>query len=128
MRYKTACFEKICIIDSACFPFGYRHLENESVIYLIWWTILFNRQVGGPNLALKDLLQAYAWPGNIRELENEVFRAVALAENGQPMASYHFSPRIMGGESWVKAIIEDKVTYTDAVNRFRKQYVTSSIT
>jgi len=42
------------------------------------------------------LLQAYAWPGNVRELENEIQRALALAEPGEPLTPAHFSERLLG--------------------------------
>jgi DNA-binding NtrC family response regulator len=34
-----------------------------------------------------SLLQAYAWPGNVRQLENAVFRAVVLSESSMLMPS-----------------------------------------
>src|SRR5262245_14514890 len=40
------------------------------------------------------LLQAYAFPGNVRELENEIERAVALAEDGRPVRPEHLSDRM----------------------------------
>ena len=40
------------------------------------------------------LLRAYPWPGNVRELENEIERAVALADDGRPLAPAHLSERI----------------------------------
>jgi two-component system response regulator HupR/HoxA len=40
------------------------------------------------------LLAAYPWPGNVRELENEIERAVALADDGRPLATAHLSERI----------------------------------
>jgi two-component system response regulator HupR/HoxA len=42
------------------------------------------------------LLRAYPWPGNVRELENELERAVTLAENGQPLEPAHLSERVVG--------------------------------
>jgi Nif-specific regulatory protein len=41
-----------------------------------------------------SLLLAYGWPGNVRELENEVQRALALAEPGEPLVAAHFSERL----------------------------------
>jgi Nif-specific regulatory protein len=41
-----------------------------------------------------DLLLAYAWPGNVRELENEMQRALALAEPGEAIALRHLSERL----------------------------------
>lgn len=39
------------------------------------------RDVIGARVETLDLLSAYDWPGNIRQLENAVFRAVILAES-----------------------------------------------
>jgi two-component system response regulator HupR/HoxA len=39
-------------------------------------------------------LEAHAWPGNVRELENEVTRALALADPGEPLQPKHFSERL----------------------------------
>jgi Nif-specific regulatory protein len=42
-------------------------------------------------------LAAYAWPGNIRELKNEMERASLLAPAGEPVGGLHLSERL-GGE------------------------------
>ena len=44
----------------------------------------------------EHLLQAYDWPGNVRELENEMQRAVALAEPGEAIAPSRLSARLLG--------------------------------
>ncbi|MFO0990965.1 MAG: sigma-54 dependent transcriptional regulator [Hyphomicrobiales bacterium] len=38
------------------------------------------RKVRGIDPAALSMLQAYAWPGNVRQLENTVFRAIVLCE------------------------------------------------
>jgi transcriptional regulator with GAF, ATPase, and Fis domain len=40
------------------------------------------------------VLAAHAWPGNIRELENEIERAVALTPDGGVVGAHALSPRI----------------------------------
>jgi len=59
-----------------------------------------SRLDGRPEARLSEeaarLLQAYDWPGNVRELENEMERAVALAEAGQPITPELLSKRIRG--------------------------------
>ncbi len=41
-----------------------------------------------------DLLRAYAWPGNIRELENELHRALTWVDAGGELRPEHFSERL----------------------------------
>ena len=44
--------------------------------------------------ATEQLLLAHDWPGNVRELENEMLRALALAEAGDPLGPEHLSERL----------------------------------
>ena len=45
----------------------------------------------------EHLLQAHAWPGNVRELENEIQRALALAEPGEELGPDRLSAGLAGG-------------------------------
>ena len=67
------------------------------------------RVVGFTSEAMR-LLQAYSWPGNVRQLENAVFRAVVLADSPQltvaefPQIAAHvegFSPEIPAAPAYV---------------------------
>ncbi len=55
---------------------------------------------GRPPPALReealDLLLAHRWPGNVRELDNEMCRALALAEPGEPVGPEHLSEALRG--------------------------------
>jgi len=44
-----------------------------------------------------ELLVAFAWPGNVRELQNEIERAVALAQAGGTIEPSDLSPRLSQG-------------------------------
>ncbi len=43
-----------------------------------------------------QLLHTHPWPGNVRELENEIQRALALADPGEVLVPRHFSERLFG--------------------------------
>ena len=46
--------------------------------------------------AAMDLLAMYDWPGNIRELQNEIERAVALASRNESIKPEHLSDELRG--------------------------------
>jgi len=46
--------------------------------------------------AAQRLLLTHRWPGNVRELENEIQRALTLAEPGELISPRLLSPRVLG--------------------------------
>ena len=53
-----------------------------------------NKPVGGLTVGAIKALTSYNWPGNVRELENEIRRAVALAEEDGEITSDLFSEAV----------------------------------
>lgn len=53
-----------------------------------------NKSVAGISKMAMECLCAYNFPGNIRELENEMERAVVLAEDGKYVEVFHLSEKI----------------------------------
>jgi transcriptional regulator with GAF, ATPase, and Fis domain len=47
------------------------------------------KRIGGIDSDVLDALVRFDWPGNVRQLQNEIERAVALAANGQSIARAH---------------------------------------
>ncbi len=63
----------------------------------------YNQRTGkhlqGLTPAALQALQSYAFPGNVRELENEIERAVALANPGESIDVDLLSPDVLGDEA-----------------------------
>jgi len=57
------------------------------------------KRIAGIDTGAVELLLRFRWPGNIRELQNELERAVALAADGERIASAHLSPKVRGGRA-----------------------------
>lgn len=59
-------------------------------------------ELGHPQARISDealaCLMAYPWPGNIRELRNEIARAIALSSGGA-LEAQHFSTRVLNGSA-----------------------------
>jgi two-component system response regulator HupR/HoxA len=52
------------------------------------------RSIPGIDADALARLTGFDWPGNIRELQNEIERAVALARDGEAIATEHLSPKL----------------------------------
>ncbi len=79
------------------------------------------RREGRPPSALSPeaagLLQAYAWPGNVRELENEMQRALALAEPGEALSPAHLSERLSADAAQMEREARDGETLREIMAR-----------
>lgn len=87
----------------------------------------FGKRVAGISSPALQALDAYAWPGNIRELENEIQRAVALLLDGQPILAAHLSPRLVerptAATETGPAAGADDLTYDEAVVDFQRRLI-----
>jgi DNA-binding NtrC family response regulator/ligand-binding sensor domain-containing protein len=83
-----------------------------------------DRELSGFAPDVFDVLQSYSWPGNVRELRNTVRRAVALAEEGKQIQTYHFPSQITRGESLIQDVISDATGYKESVDNFRRRLIT----
>lgn len=71
--------------------------------------------------ALKQKLQAYYWPGNIRELRNAIERAVILSD--KPVLSEKDFPFLQASTLPVDQTLFSPRPLNEAVNDFKKEYL-----
>jgi two-component system, NtrC family, response regulator HupR/HoxA len=68
-------------------------------------------------------LRAYPFPGNVRELENEIERAVALADDGEPLGVEHLSERLRANP----AAAAPPVTLNDAIEQLKRRMLEDAL-
>ena len=81
------------------------------------------RAVPAVGMEALQLLRGYPWPGNVREMENELERAVALADDGYPLAPAHLSERITAGAGAMPTLR----TLNEAVEELKRRMIEDAL-
>ena len=83
-----------------------RERREEIPVLVGYFLDKFSQEFGKTDLRIAqptlDSLVRFAWPGNIRQLANELRRAVALAENGAVIEREHLTPELLGADPPIK--------------------------
>jgi Nif-specific regulatory protein len=74
-----------------------------------------------------DALSSYTWPGNIRELENEIQRLVIQAEPGHWIEITDLSPRLRKIEGTVTRIAPQKGTLKEMMEQVERWLLTEAL-
>jgi two-component system response regulator PilR (NtrC family) len=77
-----------------------------------------------------DLLEAYEWPGNIRELENVIERAVALEKSQTILPESlpeHIAKRVPKGPAAAGLLPESGFNLEEHVEGLEKEYITQAL-
>jgi Nif-specific regulatory protein len=78
-----------------------RDILEIAKIFLDRFSAEHNRKFPGFTPEAIAALEGYEWPGNIRELRNEIERATLLTPKNTPVDRSHFSERLGGGQDLV---------------------------
>jgi DNA-binding NtrC family response regulator len=67
------------------------------------------RRVSGVGPSILDRMMAYDWPGNARELRNNIERAVILCPDGAPLDAAHLPPGFGKGQNPAMQVLDASV-------------------
>jgi two-component system response regulator HupR/HoxA len=92
-----------------------------------------NRKIAGISPEVMRRLRAHPFPGNVRELENEVRRMVALAVDGEFLSVRHMSPEFArinidsGTDAKMPIFLKGKGTLKSKVENLEAQLVSDAL-
>jgi len=80
-RFRDDLYYRLKVVELTCPPLRERMEDLPALVqhFIEQYSRKLGKEVLGVSPSALELLAAYRWPGNIRELENMVARAVALA-------------------------------------------------
>jgi Nif-specific regulatory protein len=88
--------------------------------FLRKYTSEMRKSVGGVSQEAMNQLCSHGWPGNIRELENEIQRLVIQVEDGEIVRPEHLSPQIRKVEGLVERVAPPKGTLKDMMEHVER--------
>jgi len=98
-RFREDLYYRIASITLSVPPLRERSADILPIANML--LSLSGLELGHPNVRFAEdvpaNLLAHSWPGNIRELKNEIFRAVALSD-GETVSATSFSQRVLYGQ------------------------------
>jgi len=86
---------------------------------------LHMKQVERISTGAIELLSSYNWPGNIRELENVIERAVLVCEDN--VIKGHDLPRILPQTNRIKSSIRKSGTFENLVASYEKELIIEAL-
>jgi DNA-binding NtrC family response regulator len=99
-RFREDLFYRLNVIRLSVPPL--RERKEEIPALLSHYLELYQLEAGKCGIELTgeaaDLLTVYDWPGNVRQLCNELRRIVAYAEPGELVTTESLSPEVAGGK------------------------------
>ena len=102
--------------------------RREDILPLAEFFLRKYRRKAGKNIPGFDrealnILMAAPYPGNVRELENEIERAVTLADDGKAISADLLSPTLKGEQSLLLSFLHHPGTLKEITESIEKFYI-----
>jgi two-component system response regulator AtoC len=96
-RFREDLYYRLCVVDMLIPPLRQRIEDLELFIasFLAEFNRALGKQISGVSPTALDLMRAYSWPGNTRELRNILERAVILCDD-EEIQPTHLPQEITG--------------------------------
>jgi Nif-specific regulatory protein len=86
-----------------------------------------NKEIHSIQPEAVDRLVRYDWPGNVRQLENEIERAVALAPSGSPLALAYFSEKLRAATRDPGSPRRPEGSLREALRMFEREHIEATL-
>ena len=86
-----------------------------------------SRSIKGIDKSALQTLSITSYSGNVRELENEIQRAITLAENGESITQEMLSDSVKVDQSLLSSLVDSSGTLKELTESLEKLYITEKL-
>lgn len=130
-RFRADLYYRISVLHVHLPPLRERSSDIPLLVdsFLEKFNRRFHRTIAAPSRELMVRLESYSWPGNIRELQNAVERAVVLSTDGHLHLEHMFDPSTRVEEEAPASAGDDRTSalwsspLSEAKRHFEKAYL-----
>ncbi|MFZ7124768.1 MAG: sigma 54-interacting transcriptional regulator [Desulfobacterales bacterium] len=124
-RFRADLFYRIQVFPIVLPPLRERREDIAALAthFLETYAKRFERPVPRLTPEALEMLIAFDWPGNVRELENEMERAVCLADKGTRIDPSYLSERIKGTRPECTPDLPEGLTIPQAVEQIERRMI-----
>jgi transcriptional regulator with GAF, ATPase, and Fis domain/Flp pilus assembly protein TadD len=135
-RFREDLYYRLNVIRLRVAPLRERRSEIPAIVnyYVNHYSERFKKRDVQVTAEAVDLLMVFDWPGNVRQLTNEIQRIVARAEDGAVVTPEHLSPDIQRAAPHVAAGINSaasalprNVSLSDAVEDLERGMIAEAM-
>lgn len=128
-RFRQDLFYRLMVFPLVLPPLRER-VDDISLLaqhFLKRYTSEMHKAVGGISQEALNHLRSYRWPGNIRELENEVQRLVIQLDDGEIIQPDHLSPHVRRVEGMVARVAPRKGTLKEMMESVERWMLSEAL-
>jgi len=128
-RFRQDLYYRLMVFPIRLPPLRERHddIPLLAAHFLARYAEEYRLELPGFTQEALDALAGYPWPGNIRELENEIQRLVIQAEPGHWLEVTDLSPRLRKVEGTVTRIAPKKGTLKEMIEQVERWLITEAL-
>jgi hydrogenase-4 transcriptional activator len=135
-RFREDLYYRLNVIRLRVAPLRERRSEIPAIVnyYVNHYSERFKKRDVHVTAEAVDLLMVFDWPGNVRQLTNEIQRIVARAEDGAVVTPEHLSPdiqraapRAVAGINSAASALPQNVSLSDAVEDLERGMIAEAM-
>ncbi|MEJ2053154.1 MAG: sigma-54 dependent transcriptional regulator [Calditrichaceae bacterium] len=128
-RFREDLYYRLCVFPIILPPLRERRSDIPDLVYFFLdkYTGRIGKKIKGVDKKVMQTLNGARFPGNIRELENEIERLVTMADNNSVITEEILSPRFREIENFQNSLITTNGNLKQSIEMLERKMITDAL-